>query len=354
MILCVVIASVILYKLEYNNNFKIKNIDKNISVDSNLTDINSSITPKNKEYILEEVKEEDLNLSFLGDIPKIQDINTSHKIDENSTILKDENLTLANDLNSTKYEILDQNLTKENTIEKNKIDENTTKKDNKKTIKNTIKKAKLAIIVDDMANKNQVDGFKKLNLKLNPSFFPPDKSHPHTPKYSQDFEFFMVHLPLAAINYNKPELDTLHPNDNKERIKEKIKKIKQDFKNIRYINNHTGSLFTKDEKAMQNLYEAFSKYNIDFIDSKTIGSSKAHLIADKLNRKYIKRDIFLDNEDDVNYVKNQISKAVALAKKNGFAIAICHPRKNTFKALEESKDLLKSVELVYISELYGN
>ncbi len=28
----------------------------------------------------------------------------------------------------------------------------------------------------------------------------------------------MVHLPLAAINYNKPEIDTLNPNDSKEKF----------------------------------------------------------------------------------------------------------------------------------------
>ncbi|HED6149274.1 TPA: divergent polysaccharide deacetylase family protein, partial [Campylobacter coli] len=51
--------------------------------------------------------------------------------------------------------------------------------------------------------------------------------------------------------------------------------------------------------------------------------------------------------------KNQLIEAVRLAKQKGFAIAIGHPRKNTFKALEQSKDLLKSVELVYLSEIYA-
>lgn len=37
----------------------------------------------------------------------------------------------------------------------------------------------------------------------------------------------MVHLPLAAINYNKPELDTLNPNDSKERILKKSSKLKK-------------------------------------------------------------------------------------------------------------------------------
>ncbi|EAL2570956.1 divergent polysaccharide deacetylase family protein, partial [Campylobacter jejuni] len=231
----------------------------------------------------------------------------------------------------------DQNLTFDEDIHLNKIS----------------KKPKLAIIIDDMANASQVRGLKALNLKLNPSFFPPDKNHSETPKLALKFDFYMVHLPLAAINYNKPEIDTLNPNDSKERIFKKIKQIKKDFKDLRYINNHTGSLFTSNEEAMRKLYEALKNQNIFFVDSKTIGNSKANKIAKELSMPYIQRDVFLDNEDDVNYVKKQLESAVKLAQKKGFVIAIGHPRKNTFKALEQSKDLLKGVDLVYLSEIYG-
>ncbi|ELE2923337.1 divergent polysaccharide deacetylase family protein [Campylobacter jejuni] len=244
---------------------------------------------------------------------------------EQNFILKDTNLTQ------------DQNLTFNEDIHLNKIS----------------KKPKLAIIIDDMANASQVRGLKALNLKLNPSFFPPDKNHSETPKLALKFDFYMVHLPLAAINYNKPELDTLNPNDSKERIFKKIKQIKKDFKDLRYINNHTGSLFTSNEEAMRKLYEVLKNQNIFFVDSKTIGNSKANKIAKELNVPYIQRDVFLDNEDDVNYVKKQLESAVKLTQKKGFVIAIGHPRKNTFKALEQSKDLLKSVDLVYLSEIYG-
>ncbi|HDZ5026770.1 TPA: divergent polysaccharide deacetylase family protein [Campylobacter jejuni] len=267
------------------------------------------------------------------------------EIDDLNTSLNEQNLSNA-DQNLTQNQnfiLKDENLTQE---------QNLTFAEDINLNKNS-KKPKLAIIIDDMANANQVRGLKALNLKLNPSFFPPDKNHSETPKLALKFDFYMVHLPLAAINYNKPELDTLNPNDSKERILKKIKQIKKDFKNLRYINNHTGSLFTSNEEAMRKLYEALKNQNIFFVDSKTIGNSKANKIAKELSIPYIQRDVFLDNEDDVNYVKKQLKSAVELAQKKGFAIAIGHPRKNTFKALEQSKDLLKSVELVYLSEIYG-
>jgi len=269
-------------------------------------------------------------------IQEIDDLNTS--LNEQNLSNVEQNLSLEQnfilkDANLTQ----DQNLTFNEDTHLNKIS----------------KKPKLAIIIDDMANASQVRGLKALNLKLNPSFFPPDKNHSETPKLALKFDFYMVHLPLAAINYNKPELDTLNPNDSKERIFKKIKQIKKDFKDLRYINNHTGSLFTSNEEAMRKLYEVLKNQNIFFVDSKTIGNSKANKIAKELSMPYIQRDVFLDNEDDVNYVKKQLESAVKLAQKKGFVIAIGHPRKNTFKALEQSKDLLKGVDLVYLSEIYG-
>ena len=60
---------------------------------------------------------------------------------------------------------------------------------------------KLAIIIDDMSNEKQVKNLKALNLKITPSFFPPDKTHKNTAKLALKFDFYMVHLPLAALHY---------------------------------------------------------------------------------------------------------------------------------------------------------
>jgi len=47
----------------------------------------------------------------------------------------------------------------------------------------------------------------------------------------------------------------------------------------------------------------------------------------------------------------QLSLAVSKAKKNGYAIAIGHPHKNTLEVLRDSQDLLHGVEMVYLNEL---
>ncbi|EAH5483830.1 divergent polysaccharide deacetylase family protein [Campylobacter coli] len=296
-----------------------------ITSNENHSDIFKEIPYKDEKSEFKHLQEN--NLSILEQT--IKDLNLSTSVEENLSKM-DENLSL----------VAEQNLSKEENLIK---DTNLSK----------IKQARLAIIIDDMANISQVKALQALNLKVNPSFFPSDKNHIDTPKLALKFDFYMVHLPLAAINYAKPELDTLNPNDTQERIFKKIKQIKKDFKDLKFINNHTGSLFTSNEEAMKKLYKAFEKEGLIFVDSKTIASSKAPKVAKALGQIYIQRDVFLDNQDDVAYIKKQLMDAVKLAKKKGFAIAIGHPRKNTFKALEQSKDLLESVELIYLSEIYA-
>ncbi|WP_243832613.1 divergent polysaccharide deacetylase family protein [Campylobacter sp. US33a] len=215
-------------------------------------------------------------------------------------------------------------------------------------------KAKLVIIIDDIVSFEQLKDLQETKLKLTPSLMPKDKSRPSSAaKFAKNLDFYMVHLPLAAINYANEEKDTLYPQDSEEKIENKIQQIKKDFKNIKYINNHTGSLFTSDEKAMRKLLKIFKKYDLIFVDSKTIGKSVTTKIIKDFSQPLIQRDVFLDNEDSVVYVKKQLESAVKLAQKKGFAIAIAHPRKNTFKALKESEKLLRKVELVYLSEIYG-
>lgn len=296
-----------------------------ITSNENHSDIFKEIPYKDEKSEFKHLQEN--NLSILEQT--IKDLNLSTSVEQNLSKM-DENLSL----------VAEQNLSKEENLIK---DTNSSK----------TKQARLAIIIDDMANISQVKALQALNLKVNPSFFPSDKNHIDTPKLALKFDFYMVHLPLAAINYAKPELDTLNPNDTQERIFKKIKQIKKDFKDLKFINNHTGSLFTSNEEAMKKLYKAFEKEGLIFVDSKTIASSKAPKVAKALGQIYIQRDVFLDNQDDVAYIKKQLIDAVKLAKKKGFAIAIGHPRKNTFKALEQSKDLLESVELVYLSEIYA-
>lgn len=177
------------------------------------------------------------------------------------------------------------------------------------------KKPKLMIIMDDLATIKEAKALKSLPFHVVPSIFPKTPTHPNTPKMAKMFKSIMMHLPMEAIN------------------------------------NHTGSLFTSKYKSFYESIKILKDKGIFFIDSKTTTKSKYIEVSKKLQQKIFQRDIFLDNKLEVSYIKSQLKKAVKIAKAKGFAIAICHPKKETFKALRQSKQLLKNIKLVGIDEL---
>lgn len=212
---------------------------------------------------------------------------------------------------------------------------------------------KLAIIMDDISTNAQANELKKLSIKVTPSIFPPEKEHPKSAWLAKEFSVYMVHLPLQALNYTNEKANTLHAGDSKEKISQRIKDIKKDFKGVKYINNHTGSGFTSDFKSTLALLDELKNSEIYFIDSLTTNKSTVLDASKKLGLKYAYRDVFLDNEQNVSKILKMINNAVAVAKKDGVAIAICHPYKSTFEALKiAQKDAFKGVEVVYVDKIY--
>ncbi|QCD52899.1 divergent polysaccharide deacetylase family protein [Campylobacter sp. RM16192] len=315
-------------KSEQKPQEKIKNKEPNLEQkttikDLNLTD-NESLAIKN---MIKSMEDNDTNLYV------------------NSIKSKEHNVTKHT--NKIHIEIVEKNITKK----RNKKDTDKNQKfalDNKKA---SINKPKLVIIIDDIAYKHQVDAVKAINLKLTPSIFPPTKHHPDTPKLAKRFKFYMIHLPMQAHGFKKEEINTLHINDSYDKILKRLRDIKRDFPELKYINNHTGSKFTSNFDAMDRLMKAIKNENLIFIDSKTIANTKVAAAAKKHSMPYISRDVFLDHEDNKAAITKQLKYAVAIAKKHSRAIAIGHPYKNTMEVLRNSFEILKDVEVVYLKDI---
>ncbi|QPH99749.1 divergent polysaccharide deacetylase family protein [Campylobacter concisus] len=242
-------------------------------------------------------------------------------------------------------------------IEKTKYEEKNIKKDSFEAVPftpNTSVKgrAKLVIIIDDVATFEHASMIKSLGLKITPSIFPATKTHPDTPNIARTFEFYMIHLPMQAKHFDSPEIGTLTINESFESMHKKIKKIRKDFPRAKYTNNHTGSRFTSDFDAMDKAYRALIEQGFVFVDSKTIAQTAVARAAKKHNQPYISRDIFLDDDPSASAVRRELVAAVNLAKKRGYAIAIGHPKKNTIAVIKESKNnLLKDVDVVYLKDI---
>ena len=212
-------------------------------------------------------------------------------------------------------------------------------------------RAKLAIIIDDVGTGEQAQKLIALPVRVTPSIFPPEYQRKDTRSLARGFEHYAIHLPMEASSA-KNNSATLRTSDNYEKLRGVIAKLRADFPNAKFINNHTGSKFTADERAMQNLLRAMNEHGFLFIDSRTSPATKAKAAMNGLGMRYVHRDVFLDNQNSVAAVRKKLREAVTLAKKQGYAIAIGHPKSSTLRALANSADILGEVDLVYLDEIY--
>ena len=212
-------------------------------------------------------------------------------------------------------------------------------------------RAKLAIIIDDVGTGEQAQKIAALPVRVTPSIFPPEYQRKDTRSLARGFEHYAIHLPMEASSA-KNNSATLRASDNYEKLNGVIAKLRADFPNAKFINNHTGSKFTADERAMQNLLRAMNEHGFLFIDSRTSPATKAKAAMNGLGMRYVHRDVFLDNQNSVAAVRKKLREAVTLAKKQGYAIAIGHPKSSTLRALANSADILGEVDLVYLDEIY--
>jgi len=217
---------------------------------------------------------------------------------------------------------------------------------------NNKSKPKLAIIIDDVSSNKQKQEILNIGYKVTMAFLPPQEGHSNSAKIAQNLPVHMIHFPMqASATFKSKEKITLTLNDSYEKIEGIVKRLRQQYPKVKYTNNHTGSVFTQNDASMDKLFRALKKYNFVFVDSRTTSKSVAKKYAIKYGMPYIVRNTFIDNEKNYTYIQNQLKKAIKIAKKKGFAIAIGHPHSITIKVLKESKHLLKDVEAIFINKL---
>ena len=218
-------------------------------------------------------------------------------------------------------------------------------------------KPKLAIVIDDLGyNLQSVQILYEINPRITLAILP------HQP-YSQQIakrarvqgQEVLLHLPLEPHNYeNYGKMShMLLVNMTKAELRRKLKYNLDNLPLAAGVNNHMGSSMTENRGQMEIILGELKQRGLFFIDSLTTPNSIAYSLAQQLGLRVGKRDVFLDNVDQVEAITSQLNRLVALAKQNGQALGIGHPRTNTFTALKRflQSESAQEVQLVPASEL---
>jgi polysaccharide deacetylase 2 family uncharacterized protein YibQ len=202
---------------------------------------------------------------------------------------------------------------------------------------------KVALIVDDMGySLEAINELCSMGLPLTIAIIPysPLASEIATISRQHDLEV-ILHLPLEAINNEGNHLKGMITAEmSEEEVIAIVEKNLDQVPYIRGVNNHMGSKITADSQFMNIILKRLKDRDLFFIDSRTTSNSVAYTIAQSLNIPSAYRHIFLDGELNESYIKGQLIELFRRAQKNGFALGICHPTKETLKVLKESFHLV--------------
>lgn len=119
------------------------------------------------------------------------------------------------------------------------------------------------------------------------------------------------------------------------------------------INNHMGSKATSDRQTMERVFHVLQDMDLYFLDSKTTPDTVTRQVAGTIPIPFAENRLFLDNENDVPYIRNQIQQAIDLTQARGDTVVIGHVRPRTARALWDMLPsiLETNVRLVHLSEV---
>lgn len=215
----------------------------------------------------------------------------------------------------------------------------------------------IAVVIDDMGiNRKRTLDIISLKAPLTSSFLTYGQT---LDKFAANAESagheIMIHAPMEPKVKADLAPDTLMTDMSEEQIEKRFEDMLAKFNNIKVsgINNHMGSKFTEDKERLEYVMNILKQRGMFFLDSKTTAKSKGKELAEVDGVDYAARDVFLDNENDYAYIMRQLEKTEKIARKKGFAVAIGHPKSQTYLALKDWLKTLpdKGVKLVHVSEI---
>jgi len=215
---------------------------------------------------------------------------------------------------------------------------------------------KIAFIIDDLGYEKEVaQKIIELDFPIALSILPFLQNSEYVAEEgNKNNQEIMLHLPMEPNNSDAdPGPGAIKSYMSEEEIRQAVRGSIFDFPYVIGVNNHMGSKITEDRRIMKIILEEIRRYNLFFIDSMTSKNSIAYEVAQEIGVKTAVRSVFLDNENDIEYIKGQMLEAGKIALKDGEAIAIGHSRINTFYVLKRMvPEFIKAgIEIVSVSEL---
>lgn len=193
----------------------------------------------------------------------------------------------------------------------------------------------IALVIDDMG---EARGWSMAAVALpgplTMAFFPhaPDL-HAQVRAARAAGHELMLHMPMEPDDEGEnPGPEPLILGLGEAELDRRVTAMLDSFPGYVGVNNHMGSRFTRDRAAMERVLAHVRERGLLFVDSRTAADSVGERVARALDIPTVRRDVFIDNEP--GEIAARLAELEAVARENGFAVGIAHPRPATIDALE--------------------
>lgn len=215
---------------------------------------------------------------------------------------------------------------------------------------------KIAIVLDDWGyNRKNLELLLSIKKPVTLAILPNLPFSKEIAKSADDNNMEVIlHLPLEAHDSTKrPEKGAIYTSMSAKEALKLLKEACASVPSLIGVSNHMGSKATEDEKLMRILFGQLKKKNLCFLDSLVTPDSVCRKMAKEAGIKFAERSVFIDNENNTEYITAQLRHAIALAKERRAIVAIGHDRPLTIKAIKSMLAEFKreGIELVYLSEV---
>tara|TARA_B100001027_G_scaffold168301_1_gene120009 strand:+ start:205 stop:1041 length:837 start_codon:yes stop_codon:yes gene_type:complete len=197
----------------------------------------------------------------------------------------------------------------------------------------------IVLVIDDFGyrNDNISDGFLNLSIPITCAIIP---GHTASKKFAEKAVSYgkevIIHMPMESENYSPGEDEyKLLTSMTSELLENKLIQAFESLPEAIGMNNHQGSKATSDSKTMTVLASVLKDRGKYFIDSRTSSLTIGEKTMISFGVPTARRNIFLDNNNDLDKIEEQINKLANSAKKNGVAVGLGHARKNTLYVIEK-------------------
>ncbi len=215
---------------------------------------------------------------------------------------------------------------------------------------------KVAIIIDDLGYDRKIAAkFLELDVQFTFSILPFSPYQKKIARRAQKKGLEVIlHLPMEPLEYPAvdPGQGTLLTDMPPDRLISQLEKNLDTLSEIKGVNNHMGSRLTAESNQLYQIFSILKKRGLFFIDSRTTADSLCRPTARMFKVPFAQRDVFLDHQQQPEFIRKQIKALIEIARRQGEAVGIAHPHSITYKVLKEMlPDIEEHVRVVPASEI---